>query len=992
MAYTKPQALVFQEFTQAPAELTDPLRAVIVGPNVELHRYSEEDEKALINVGAYDRLSDNNYAWPDREAGSIVDPDSVKLYIEDALLMYFEDLIGDTSGGRGVTTAVSGRKNWIRSTAVNFRANGTSWPRSSLLNDRDVAVGDVVYLRGVDDVDGSCEQTEFYTTVTGFAADEEAAIVGDVINDSNNQDNVGASTTVEQTAGEANCITLTADGTEYDGLASGYINECYTITVIASSVAGCNAARLRITSDSGTDNVDELEPEDFGTATDIGTRGLKVTFNQDGTCVSSSSQSSSASSDSLFPKGPLVDKNEDTSGQLQVGQVWKVCVTQGFEKVCGVANNTYTGPDDDTYIVEVTKGGTWADLPEVTVTTVKGLDSSGPTTVTGDNTAVPVGTYGVTISFSDCANLESSSSSSISSMGDNNINGLRKGDKFFITVLTGADGPVRTLILRDDLPTAMLSSSDLDVRLFIQSTIEVTENRLNAPPLVNYEIESTQLVVKSGITAYDATWTDNGVEQPLEVWSGSTSGTAFGAPFGIMYIQYNEWLASATTSLGFIDDVDDIDLIPGQLDEANELKWGAYRALQNSNGTKVGYLAVADPTDLDSWQDAVAILNGRRDIYNYVPLTYDREVQNLFQTQVNSESTAEKGNWKGMIVGLQYESSKMVIGQSDADTQALTPTSIDGNVVLATLEDNPQATGTQYTLLSVPAGNAGFITHGVQAGDIVRFLFTPDAFGNPTYTEFQVDSVLSEESLLLLSGHTAPITVAQKVEIWHTLSKDEIVTDLVDQAQSFADRRVVATIPDLAGTGGNTQAGYFVSAAIGGLASGVVPHQGLTNVAVAGFDDLSSRTTDFFTDSQLDALAEGGVWIVTEDEDGTPVTRHAVTTDTTDLNRQEEMIRRNVDSMSFLFLARLRPLIGRANASPSILGKLRYEINKTIKFFKTNNYSEDLGPQLIDGSFATDADGNIILRIHPLAADRVEAVVDLVVPAPLNNIELHLVV
>jgi hypothetical protein len=33
-----------------------------------------------------------------------------------------------------------------------------------------------------------------------------------------------------------------------------------------------------------------------------------------------------------------------------------------------------------------------------------------------------------------------------------------------------------------------------------------------------------------------------------------------------------------------------------------------------------------------------------------------------------------------------------------------------------------------------------------------------------------------------------------------------------------------------------------------------------------------------------------------------------------------------------------------------------------------------------------------VLRIHPLLRDRIEIVLDLTVPAPLNNIELHLVV
>lgn len=977
MTYVKPQVLVFQEFSIVSNEITAPLRAHISGPNAMLHRFSVPDEKALINVGPYGRDADAAYPWPDRNAGSLVDEESVKLFVENALLLYFEDLIGDTSNGRGTVTPVAGRTNWIRSSSVQFKANGVQYPRSGLLNDRDVRVGDRVYVRGVHDVGDDCDEFELWTYVEGFAADVGTATIFGCSQDINNQDSTYAGTTIQQTAGKTNCITAAADGSNYNGLADGYVTEKYTIEVIKSSVSGCQAARLRVTSDSGTDNVAEVQPEDLGTPTPIGTRGLEVTFDSTtGFCEDS------ASSEGI------------ESDELTVGQTWEVTVTQDFEKVCCEEGDTYTGPDNDTYIIEVTKGGKWAELPEITVTTTKGLDSSGPTTVLGSGIEYPVGSYGLTIKFIDCFGSDSLSAGSEGESfgGDSSLAGLRKGDKFYISVASGQNGPIRTLILRDDLPTELQDASDLDLRLFIEKDIEVTENRLSHPPLVNYEMEATQLVVKAGITAYDATWTDNGVELPLVLWDGMAQSTTNPRAFGTLYIEYREWLSELTDQVNFINDVADLDEIPGQLDEDNPLKWGVYRALQNSNGTRVAYTAVVDPNSLDSWQNVLERTDGRDDIYNFVPLTYDREVQNLFQAHVESESSPESGNWKGMFVNLKGKTEKMVVGQSDADAQALNPTSTNGEVVLAKLADDPEATDIQYTRLSVPAGNAGFITYGVRPGDIVRFLFSIDAFGETTYREFTVDSVLSESTLLLLKGHSDPISVPQKVEIWHTMNKNEIVEDLKDQAQSFADRRVVAVWPDIVGTGGNAQSGFFLAAALAGLASGVVPHQGLTNVEIGGFDDLAARTKNYFSDSQLDDLASGGVWIATEDRDGTPHTRHALTTDTLDLNRREEMIRRNVDSISYLFLRRLRPYIGRTNATPSMLRKLRTEVNLIIRFLKTNGFTAELGSQLIDGRIAKDDQGNELLYIHPLAADRVVIVLDLTVPAPLNNIELHLVI
>ena len=91
----KPQVLVFQEFSIIPSEIADPLRAHVSGPNGGLHRYDDDDEKPLINVGAYDKDSDTLYPWPGRAAGSEVDFPYTRIFMDDALLLYHEDLLGD---------------------------------------------------------------------------------------------------------------------------------------------------------------------------------------------------------------------------------------------------------------------------------------------------------------------------------------------------------------------------------------------------------------------------------------------------------------------------------------------------------------------------------------------------------------------------------------------------------------------------------------------------------------------------------------------------------------------------------------------------------------------------------------------------------------------------------------------------------------------------------------------------------------------------------
>ena len=462
----------------------------------------------------------------------------------------------------------------------------------------------------------------------------------------------------------------------------------------------------------------------------------------------------------------------------------------------------------------------------------------------------------------------------------------------------------------------------------------------------------------------------NGVELPLEVRGGT------------LYVEYREWLAELTEEVGAVQSVGDLAQIKGQLHPDNPLKWGLYKALSNSNGTVVKYTAVANPDSLDSWVRVLERIKGRSDVYNLVPLTFDKRVQDLYAAQINDESNEIANNWKGGFVGLQAKTVKKVAGEG-----ALIG-GVSGNVVadpvLATLADDPNASNTQYTLLRVPGGNGHFITNDVRPGDIVRYLYTVDGFGEESYAEFVVDSVISENSLLLYAGASAAVTVAQRVEIYHNLTRDELADAVATEAGAFAARRVCAVWPDQVGEAGTLQPGYYLAAGLAGLASGVAPHQPLTNVEVAGFDDYS-RSYKFFNETQLNRMAAAGVWIVTQDRDGVPFTRHALTTDNLDLNRREEMIRRNVDSISFLFLNRLRPYIGRTNVSNGLVAQLKTEVTKLIDYLKRNGSTVELGSQLTDGSIR-------VLRIHPLLRDRIEIVLDLTVPAPLNNIELHLVV
>lgn len=925
--YVLPQVQVFQDLNNLPSAAIHPLNAHITGPNGQLVRYAQTDEKESGFLGYYDSVSQHCYPWPNQPAGSVIDLNYTELWIQDALLNYFVE----TGAGGGDITKVSGYNNQIRSSSLSFIANGVAYPRSATFDDRDVQIGDIVKVRVV----VNSVEYVLWTYVNGFVGDVVASTHGAATADANNPLAQSFSTTAMRVSGPENCISLQPNGTGYKGSASGYINETYTIIVTASSSHGnFSTARVRVLSASGTDDQASVTPAAVENYTAIGTRGLLVKFHSD----NSTHCSISAVHDTVSP----VD--------LILGQTWQVVVHEGFTPSVPTAGGAYTGTTDTTYIVQVTKGGAFSTTPQISVTTSQGIDISGPTNITASGQAVTVGTHGITISFSG--------------------GGLRLGNRYSIAVTGQKAGAMKTLVLGNNLDTNIPAGTKVDVRLFIRKpSLQVSANRTGSAPLVNWAASASQICVLDGIVAYDPTWTLAGVMQPLPVMSEVSKS------YGRVYVQYRAWLPTLVSTFNSLSDAGLIGDIPGQLDPDNPLKWGVYNALLNSNGIAVGYTAVSDPLSVDAWSAALQVVSGRVDTYGLIPLTHNQTVLNLWEAHVNDFSTPGINLWRVLWTALQ--------GVPDAAVVSST-SSTDKGIVLAVLEDNPAAAGIQYSQIRVPAGNAQFVTNGVRAGDILRYLYTGDGFGNYTYTEFVVSSVLSEDALILSTAGPVPVSTPQKIEIWRNLSPTDEALAIAAQAGAYSNTRVRAVWPDTIDSGSTTMDGVFLCCALAGLRSGVAPHQGLTNVSVSGFTGVP-RTVNKFNRAQLDSMAGSGVWIVTSNpQTGEIYSRHALTTGNyAVVEEREEMSISNIDSISYRFAETYAPFIGQVNAVPSLLNILKVEGQALIEVLKSELFTPKLGGQIVDATI-TD------IHISTLAADTIIMTVTGTAPAPLNVFQIHL--
>lgn len=927
-SYVLPQVLVYQEFVQQPAALDEPLRACILGEQFALHRYNVAGEKAgcrlKTTTGAnvvYDPNDDYCYSWPGRNAGEVPDDGYTRVFFDNALLQYFHDPIGS---GSPIYWVAPG-KNRIRADSIVWKT-GNGYTRDAALL-RDVKAGDIIHL-----MTNACGSlVELDSIVTGLIADIVPAVTDAAEVEDSNQDATILAGTSAQTGGTVNNVVISVvSAAAYDGLDEGYPSEIYDVEVIAGSVGGdATTAILRVTSASGEDSQDAIIPSAFGVATDIGVRGATITFT-------------------------------NTGDDFLVGQVWRVEVSQAYTPSVPASAGTYIGTTDMTYIVEVTRGGAMAGVtkPLITVTTNTGQDVSGPTEITASATPADVGNLGVTIQFTGTS--------------------LCKGDRFYIPVVAASAGAIRTLSLANNLPDAMRgiclvgssssSSSgatpDLDVTLYIKSNIEVPEDRTGSAPLVNWTQSDTEICLNQGITAFDAEWVNAlGELVALPVVEGDP------------YITWRGRVPTWCNTVGTVSQASGVPAVLGTVDPDNPLAFGVYKALTNSNGEEVKFLAIcsSSPVTLDDWLRALDLLVGRDDVYSIVPLSQEKTVLDAVLAHVLAESTPENGRWRIAWLNLALLETIGVYTATDA-----------GGAVLGTVTDDPDTAGSQYTLVEITGGKLS--TQGVRAGDILRTSYTTDGFGNVTYSEYVVDTVVNEETCRLMAGPAVPIPVAQKMEFWRNLSRTEMGTQLAANPGLFGSRRAYLVWPDVVGNAGVTFPGYFLCAGLAGLRSGVLPHQGLTNVELLGFDDLS-RTVDLFSATQLNAMSASGYWIVTRDpNDGTVYTRHQLSCgDQSDVNQKEQSITTNVDHISFTLLDRMKPYIGRGNVTESMINTIHGELLSLLDEFRNTVINPNLGPQL-------NAYEITELAQHATYKDRIVARVSIVPPAPFNNLEAHLII
>lgn len=172
--------------------------------------------------------------------------------------------------------------------------------------------------------------------------------------------------------------------------------------------------------------------------------------------------------------------------------------------------------------------------------------------------------------------------------------------------------------------------------------------------------------------------------------------------------------------------------------------------------------------------------------------------------------------------------------------------------------------------------------------------------------------------------------------------------------------------------------GFYFNAMIVGQAIGTAPEQPLTNVPGAGLKSTFG-SQDLFSEANLNIMAEGGTYILTQDTDTSPIySRHQMTTDITSIAKRELSIVKAIDFTAKFVRKSLKPFIGRFNITPSFIALV-------------NTILIGIGNILVRDEGVLNGFRVISVYQDPIAPDTLRAEIEVLPKYPVNYIKVTLV-
>jgi hypothetical protein len=281
--------------------------------------------------------------------------------------------------------------------------------------------------------------------------------------------------------------------------------------------------------------------------------------------------------------------------------------------------------------------------------------------------------------------------------------------------------------------------------------------------------------------------------------------------------------------------------------------------------------------------------------------------------------------------------------------------------------------------------NALFISNGVTVGNYLT-ISEGDYAGRYT-----ISHIYSEKEIGLSPAIPGVVTLEGEItyQVDRNLTKAEQTTYISGYSQSFSSRRCCHVWPDVleAPVGQSIEKipGIYGTCPIAALTTGLPPQQGFTNLVVSGFLGLD-HSSKYFTEGQLDTIADGGTMILAQEGPEQPLyVRHQLTTDRSAIKTQEFSFTKSVDFAAKFFRTSYRTYVGQYNIIDTTLDSMRATGGACIDFLKNKLRVDRFGGVIRGGALTSLVESETQI-------DTVEIVFTLNFPIPLNHVDITLLV
>lgn len=548
--------------------------------------------------------------------------------------------------------------------------------------------------------------------------------------------------------------------------------------------------------------------------------------------------------------------------------------------------SVFTGSNDITYLLEIVSvnGGTGSS----------GSGSAGGT-LSARVIALAGATYQATIAFTageataiDAYGVKLTFASITSTA-------YRVNDRFQISCTAAKDGAVNIVMINTELPSTHLDG-DLEVSVCSRN-VAVSD-------------------VAVGESMWHATTSNITIEDSIYVAVGESR---YMLMEGDMYVAYREQLLDES-----------LEVIDARSEYAAEFAGLAvpenpmgmwYRLALTAGGTAFYMMSVAEDTDA-GYERAVALAGKYEELYAIVCFRQTAAVQAAVSAVIDKYAAPEIAQFKrGWFTPLTTQVSTYYEKNDD------------GSIILGTIHDSELT-------LEAP-GNA--VSGGVRAGDTVTvvnsFNAVTDSYETKSYT---VARVVDSSTVALTNA--ADVDMMSQVVFSRQMTNAQYANAMAAEARSWNNYRINLVWASSINALGYTDIDLaYLPGILAALRAASAPHAPLSDVTVPG---ITVTDVEKFTDSEYEAMNDGGVWIVANDSFGNAITYHQITTRTDGTIAEEDSVVSNADSIVREFRFGLHEFRGNANVTDALLAQMRANIYAIADQIMGRTYAAQYGPQM----------------------------------------------